>query len=93
MEKGYGLDPDLNARILWDEEGRRNGGFRGSWIDFWEYLGKCYSYMKEVKKEKVKDPSIGIIQLIRQSDVKFLYVLHLIFIQFRRKNQKNVDIF
>ena len=76
MEKGYGLDPELNARILWDEGGKRNGGFFGSWIDFWEYIGKCYAYMKDVKKEKGKDPSLGIIQIIRQSDVRLFFVIN-----------------
>jgi hypothetical protein len=77
LAKGYGLDPELNAKILAEETGKRDRGI-GGWIDFWEFLGKSLANCREGKKDKGKETAMGIMQLIKQSDVNFEFVFEIL---------------
>ena len=73
IEKGYGLNPEVNIRVL--EEIESNSEFnkrnkqerRTNLKDFWEFIHKCQVYKQEKELNKPKllvDPVNGINSLI-----------------------------
>lgn len=82
LNKGYGLDAELNAKIILEEINTKNQNtnFKLSQLDFWEYISKCLNYReKEAIKGKTfpKDPSLGITQIINLVQEVFIFYFHL----------------
>lgn len=81
IEKGYGLNPEINIRVLEELESssdyhRKNIIERRTGLkDFWEFINKCHIYRKEKEQNIPKllvDPVNGINSLInlQQEDKK-----------------------
>ena len=76
IEKGYGLNPELNIKVLEDlENSNRNneyyrkgrGDRKANLKDFWEFIHKCQVYRKEKEQNIPKllvDPVNGINSFI-----------------------------